>query len=431
MSNKSPEGECPSLKRPDEMMKTKKTTNLGSVSVSRIFGGSLLVAGTCIGAGMLGIPVTTASGGFYPTFGVFLGCWAMMLITAFLMLEVSLWFKTDVNLITMASKTLGPIGAMVAWVTYILFLYSLMAAYTAGGSSIFANALSPLGWSVGASTSLYVICFAMVVYFGARWVDICNRLLMLGLVLTYFGLTTLAAPKVDIQMLTQGRGVYLLSAFPVLVTAFGFHLLIPTLKNYLNNQAKALRIAIFTGSAIPFIIYVFWEAIVLGTVSLEGENGLLAIAQKNPVVDLPLALSFILDNAWVSFFAKSFGFFALLSSFIGVALGLFDFLADGFKIPKSFKGRMVLALLTFIPPALFAFFFPRGFLFALSYAGVFAAILLVMYPALMAYRGRYQLNLSGEYQVFGGKGVLALAFLFGASVIVLQFAHQFNWLPVP
>ncbi len=106
-----------------------------------VVGGALLIAGTCVGAGMLGLPVMTAAAGFYPTMAAFLLVWLFMTCSALAYLEVSLRFPGEVNLISMAAKTLGRGGKIIAWITYVLFLYSLMAAYTAGGTTMLANIL--------------------------------------------------------------------------------------------------------------------------------------------------------------------------------------------------------------------------------------------------------------------------------------------------
>src|SRR5579872_4553273 len=98
-------------------------------SVNKIVGGAMLVAGTCIGAGMLGLPVSTAAGGFFPSVGAFFFCWFMMLMSALFMLEVSLWYPEETNFITMAKSTLGRKGEIVAWCAYVLFLYAIMTAY--------------------------------------------------------------------------------------------------------------------------------------------------------------------------------------------------------------------------------------------------------------------------------------------------------------
>ena len=50
------------------------------------------------------------------------------------------------------------------------------------------------------------------------------------------------------------------------------------------------------------------------------------------------------------------------TSFLGVTLSLSDFLTDGFKIKKSWEGRLMACLLTFIPPLIFVLTYQRGFL---------------------------------------------------------------------
>jgi tyrosine-specific transport protein len=401
-------------------------------AVSKVFGGALLVSGTCIGAGMLGLPVSTAASGFYPTLGLFLICWCLMTLSAFLMLEVSLWFKNDTNLISMAHATLGKKGEVLAWVTYVLFLYALMAAYTAGGGGIAGDVLVHLGFSKAASTSLYVCAFGGLVYCGARWVDIANRGIMIGLLLAYFGLVYFITPHVEIEQIRGGEGKYLWFTLPLLVTSFGFHLLIPTLKTYFNGQVKPLRLALLLGSLIPLIVYLAWEWIVLGTIPLKGDGGLIwMLHHGNPAVELSKGLQGMIHNGWIAGLAKAFSFFAILSSFIGVALGLFDFFADGFKIKKNKKGRFLLVGLTFIPPFIFASIYPKGFLLALSYAGVFAAVLLVIFPGLLVWYGRYRTKIAHGYQVKGGKLVPIIVLTFGLIVIATQIFQQFNFLPMP
>jgi tyrosine-specific transport protein len=46
-----------------------------------LVGGTLLVAGTSIGVGMLALPVATAAGGFLPSLMIYFLCWFFMLCT--------------------------------------------------------------------------------------------------------------------------------------------------------------------------------------------------------------------------------------------------------------------------------------------------------------------------------------------------------------
>lgn len=414
----------------------KRGKRLNIVSGNKVFGGAMLVAGTCIGAGMLGLPVSTAAGGFYPATIAFLICWVMMTLSAFLMLEASLWYPEETNLITMARSTLGRGGEILAWLTYVSFLYALMTAYTTGAVGMTGSVVAKLGINEQYGSWLVILAFAIIVYFGARMVDGVNRILMIGLVVAYGALVTKVLPAVSPELLAGGQPKYLLTVGPLLVTSFGYHLLIPSLKNYLNGDLKSLRLAILIGSLMALVVYLLWEILILGVIPVNGEQGLIAVLKaehstgKQVIVELPQLLSNILHNPHVTLFARSFALCALLTSFIGVALGIFDFFADGFKIQKTSKGKILLAILTFLPPVLIAIFYP-SFMIALRFAGIFAAVLLIIFPAAMVWAGRYRVKTAHGYKMMGGKIAIVAVLLFGMGVIALEVLHHLNKLPTP
>ena len=79
---------------------------------------------------------------------------------------------------------------------------------------------------------------------------------------------------------------------------------------------------------------------------------------------------------------KIFSALALITSFLGVALGLLECIDDLLKRVFNFSAnRLSLGFLTFLPPLLFAFFYPEGFILALGYAGQMFAFYAVVLPA--------------------------------------------------
>ena len=94
-----------------------------------LIGGTLLVAGTCIGGGVLALPVLTSMGGFLPSLTLYLLCWAFMACTGMLYLEVIHWMDGESNIVSMAEKTLGKLGKAFTWAIYLFFFYSLSVAY--------------------------------------------------------------------------------------------------------------------------------------------------------------------------------------------------------------------------------------------------------------------------------------------------------------
>ena len=384
----------------------------------RFVGGVLLVAGTTIGAGMLALPVITSFGGFFPSVVALLGCWLIMLCSAFFFLDVNLSVRGEPNLISMAGRTLGVSGKVATWLFYLLLLYSLLAAYIAASAPLFEKAfLSLSGYPLPVSIGRFSLplIFGSFIYLGTRGVDYVNRLLMIGLGLSYVLLVAFVPSHIDFSLLKHIDFSASLLSLPVLFTSFGYHIIIPSLTTYLNHDRKLLRQVIICGSILPIAIYLSWQLLVLGVVpqGYLSQSWIQGVAATEP-------LSVILNNPYIAKGALIFSFFAIVTSFLGISLSLSDFLTDGLKIKKSWEGRLLAFGLTFIPPLVFVFTYERGFYLALQYAGVLVAILLGILPSLMAWR----LKGNAFYSSIKGRSLILLVIALCLGVIVIDFLEK-------
>lgn len=387
---------------------------------SKLIGSILLVVGTSIGAGMLALPIATAQLGFVGSLILLCGCWFVMTVGAFLILEVNLWLPQNSNLISMAQMTIGPVGQMIAWLAYLLLLYSLLCAYIAGGSDIFHNLflMGHVNIPRSLSSIVFTLLLGTVVYLGIRAVDYVNRGLMFFKLGAYFLLVLLLLPFISLDKLVSGNITEITSAAAVMVTitSFGYASIVPSLRIYFAGDIRKLKLAIVIGSLIPLICYILWDMVIMGLIPLEGSSGLLAISEsKDTTSALINTLSGASSNNTSAFFIKLFTSISVITSFLGVALCLTDFLADGLRLEKVGSKNLFLNVLTFLPPVIIVLFFPHIFVKALEYAGIYCVILLVLLPAWMAWSGRYQRRIAKGYQVPGGKllllGVLIVSLL--------------------
>lgn len=400
---------------------------------SKLLGGILLVSGTTVGAAMLALPVSTGMAGFWPSIFLFLIYWAFMTYTAFLILEVNLWMERGDNLISMAKVTLGKWGQVFSWIIYLFLLYSLTTAYIAGSAPIVIDVVKALtGFTLPewAGAIPLLLIFGFFVYKGTHSVDRVNRVLMLGLVMAYAILVFFLTPHVNIQLLSHFDLRYVLIGVSVIATSFGFHIIIPSLVHYLDHDVAKLKRVIMIGSAIPLIVYISWEFLTLGIIPVEGPHGIVeGYVQGSNGAHL---LTAFLGNSVIAMVARFFSFFAIVTSFLGVSLSLSDFLADGFRIRKTRGGRILLYVLTFLPPLFITLVDPRAFLTALEYAGAFGVVtLLGLFPALMVWSGRYVKDLasSSTFRVPGGKIALLAVILISLIVIGIEVAIKLNFLP--
>lgn len=372
---------------------------------NKMLGVVLLVVGTSIGGGMLALPAVTANNGFIFSSLLLVGIWLLMTFGALLMAEVNLWLHKDNNIISMAKHTLGKPGQIVAWITYLALLYSLVAAYMAGGAGVIQSFWTSLHMHVPSWVNIliFVSILGSVVWRGIHSVDKTNRLLMSAKIFVYIALILFISPHIHPEHIMTAHAGHLLLALPVVITSFGFASSIPTFCSYLEYDPKMIRKAILIGSSVTLVAYLIWNMSVQGSISSASLN---AMAHGgNTTAALTQALSNIAKNPIISALAHVFTAICMLTAFMSVSLGLSDFLADGLKKKKSDNKAFVYAV-TFVPPLLITLVYPKAFIAALSYAGIFCLILLVILPASMAWRGRYFHKIKKDYQVIGGKNLL-------------------------
>jgi tyrosine-specific transport protein len=396
---------------------------------SKLIGSILLIVGTSIGAGMLALPVATAQLGFMGSLLLLCACWFVMTAGAFFILEVNLWLPSNSNLISMARATLGPFGQVLAWLSYFLLLYSLLCAYISGGSEIFENLLSLSGvhmprWLASLS---FTVLFGIIVYLGIRVTDYVNRGLMFFKLGSYFLLVILLVPFVSLTKLTTGDLTYLTSSTAVLVTitSFGYAAIVPSLRIYFAGDVKKLRLAIVIGSLIPLVCYILWDMVIMGLIPLDGANGLIAIFHsKDSTSDLINTLSATAESGQASDLCiKLFTSISVVTSFLGVALCLVDFLADGLRVEKEGAPKFWLHAMTFVPPVLIVLFFPNIFVQALKYAGIYCVVLLILLPAWMVWNGRYRRGLAKGYRAPGGRLLVGAVILLALALMVLPVVN--------
>jgi len=390
-----------------------------------------IVAGTTIGAGMLAMPLAAAGVGFGVTLALLFCLWGLMCYTALLLLEVYQHVPADTGLGTLARRYLGRYGQWATGFSMLFLMYALTAAYMSGAGELLASSLSEwLSLSVSPATGvlLFTLVAGGVVCIGTSLVDLFNRFLFSAKLIFLIVMLALLMPhvhKVNLLTLPLEKGLAL-SAIPVIFTSFGFHGSVPSIVSYMNGNVQKLRWVFITGSAIPLVAYIFWQLATLGSIDSTTFFGLMA--NSAGLNGLLQALRDVVASPHVELAVHLFADLALATSFLGVTLGLFDYLADLFNRRNTAMGRLQTGAITFLPPLAFALFYPRGFVMALGYAGVALAMLALLIPSLLAWQSRKHTPQS-DYRVRGGKPALLLVLFCGVAVIAIQCGIAAGVLP--
>ncbi|MFB9152672.1 amino acid permease [Vibrio gallaecicus] len=379
----------------------------------KMIGSSLIIAGTALGAGMLAIPMVLAQ------FGLVYGTSLMVLIcfgttyTALLLLEATLKSGGGLGLNSVARETLGKKGQFITNGLLYALLICLLMAYILGAGDLISKLAANLGLTLTAVQSqvLFTVLAGAIVACGTGAVDKLNRLLFLVMLCSLVLTLVFLMPGVstyNMQQVTNNDHVELIKTSAILFTSFGFMVVIPTLVSY-NHEAtdKQLRNMVIIGSLIPLVCYLFWLFAVVGNLSPE------QFRSFHNVSDLMAA--FEARSPWVGSILTTFTGLALLTSFFGVAMALFNQNKDMFN-----QNTAVTYGISFILPLAGSLLAADKFLAVLNYAGIILVFLAVFVPLAMVHKQRFMKIAEDKYRAEGGNVMLMFSLAFGCFLLISQ-----------
>jgi len=392
-----------------------------NLSINKLFlfaSACLLIVGTSIGAGMLGIPVVMGQGGAIPnSFFLFL-TWIASLVTGLLFLEVMSYVQRDMNFASLAEKFISPKAKPIIVAVYLLLFLSLLFAYIKGGGMFISDISRRIPTWLG--SFLFISIFFPFLIKGTKIIGRINGLLIFPMTISFILLLSIGAKEINLENLAYENWNKSYLSSPILVTSYGFHIIIPSLYILLNKNKNLTRWAIVIGTIITFLVYLLWNVYIMGVVPLSGEISLMTALQLDQTAITPLKK--ILGSTTVSKFAQIFHFCALTTSFLGVSLATIDFSMDALRIEKSKRNRTLISFFIFVPALILSATELRIFYLSLNYGAALACVLLlIIFPAFLMKKiiPKLSQKRSPEHLRFLKKSYY-FAFLFGCSVILAQ-----------
>nr|WP_175474940.1 tryptophan permease [Pragia fontium] len=399
-----------------------------------VFGGAMIIAGTAVGAGMFSIPIVTSGVWFSGSTLMLIYTWFCMFMSGLMLLEANLNYAMGSSFHTMVKSLLGNLWNTINGLSVAFVLYILTYAYISAGGSIISHTLtSVLPINQTMAGLIFAILVAFIVWLSTKAVDRINSILIGGMVITFVFSVSDMFTQVQPDVLfnrNESHAEYLpyaLAALPYLLASFGYHGNVPGLVKYYGQHTQSVVRSLLFGTLIALVIYLLWQFVIQGNIPRSAFKQV--ISEGGNIGNLLAQL----DNGTVTPIVKqllnAFSYMALASSFLGVSLGLLDYIADFFKFEDTSSGRTKSALVTFVPPTLAALFFPDGFLYAIGFAGLAATIWAVIVPAMLARSSRKRFP-AAKYHAPGGNFMIYFVILFGVINIIAHISSMLNLLPV-
>ncbi|MEO1444886.1 MAG: aromatic amino acid transport family protein, partial [Cyanobacteria bacterium J06635_11] len=356
------------------------------MSSSSLYRSVSLIAGTTIGAGILALPAATLPAGFWPSSVVMIAVWLYMAASGLLIAEATIETRQQLKTTTLGflatiEYQLGKVGAIAAGIVYIFIHYAMLVAYTARGGDILAAALQDINNALGLEPAgalatlpsfaepffampifsvpifsvplwsghlLFSLLLGSLLFWSSeQFIGNVNSVLLTIVIAAFVGLVALTLPQVNTgQLLHYQHWPSASIAIPVMLVAFVYHNVIPVVATQLKGDKTKIRQSILLGSLIPLVMFLVWNAVILGSftsASIQLTSGavidptVIDPTVVNPTVVDPIErLRQGVDRPQLGLAISVFSEFAIATSFIGFAYGLLSVFSDLFtSLPST------------------------------------------------------------------------------------------------
>lgn len=347
----------------------------------------LLIVGTSLGAGTLGLPVKTGLSGMLPSLISIIAIWGLMLIPAWILsIEIIKSQPRVSDLPTLFQQKLGNVGKWLATVGYLVIFYGVLVSYLEGASLILFN-LIHLPLTKSTWTVLFFMVATGIIMFGVESVRKGNAAIMLIVGISFIFLLVKASQSLNPQYLTHMDWHFVPSTIPIIVCTFGFHIIIPTVCRSLGWNFRRCWQALLIGTFSILILNILWVVAVIGALPLVGKGKLniLYAFQENLPATIPL--SQILHFPHIEDVGIIFSLGAIITSYFGVGIAFKGFIKDLIISFHKKSNQFIEVILTFCPPLIVALVDPNLFLKALDLVGGFGILLVFgILPVLIVIR---------------------------------------------
>ena len=400
--------------------------------------GAMMTAGSAIGAGMFSLPIVS-SGMWFPLtlFSLFV-VWAMSYLSSLMIMEVTLEFPVGASFNTYTADLLGKWGSIAMGISIGFLLYILLYAYFSAFGNIMVYTLqidteqTSSFWSQGLLGLLLGCLLAGIVWLSTLSVGRISTILVVGMATSFIISVSGTFSHIQLPQLFRPAPTedtyapYLWAALPYFITSFGFSSMVPSLFKYYGLDIPKIKGSLFYGSILALLTYLAWICICFGVIP-RVEFVAINAAGGN-MGDLVGALEQKIGNSTIQSALNFFSNFAIISSFLGVGLNLFDYIADRFGFDNNAKGRFYTTCITFLPPGLASLFFPHGFIAAIGFAGLVVIIGYFVIPFLMVRKLRATKTVT-QYRLSGGNALLILVLVLSIVIAICHVLAMLNYLP--
>jgi len=362
----------------------------------KFFAAVAVLVGTCMGAGVLGIPYVASQSGFLVAFAYILFLGLIILFINLYLGEVILRTKGDHQLIGYAKKYLGKKGKHVMEFAVVFGTYAAIVAYMFGmGESLsyLFFKTTEYGLYFGLGVGLFM---AGLLKGGLKTLKRFEKMGVLIIIILFIVIFAIFSGRIDFLNLITFNSSFVLLPFGVILFALLSFNAVPEVRLILKKDKKLFKKVLISGTLISVIFYILFTFIILGYLG----------ANTPEIATLTLGIVFVI-----------LGIFTMFTSYLASG----NALRENFKFDERYSEKKSWILAAIVPMGVFLIIkFIKFFSFTtiLSIGGVVSGGIVAIVTLLMVKRAKKKGDRKPEYSIknkWWAMILLGLIFVFGVA----------------
>lgn len=311
-----------------------------------------ILIGTCIGAGIFGLPYVISKVGLVVGFFYIAILGMIMTATCLAYGEVVLRTPGKHQFPQYAFIYLGSWAKKIAFTSMAIGFYGALIAYTMMVGNFLFLMLNPfLGGKLCIYQLIYFVFVAIALFLGLGMIKKLEKILIFVVLCLISLLIIFGLPNIKIENLTGFQWPYLFLPYGVILFAITGMSAVPDMKTILADKKKKLKKAIIIGNVIPIAIYLIVCLIIVG---LSG-----TATTESAIVNLKDSLGNV-----AFFIGAIFGCLTMTTSFLSLGLVLKEVYQFDFHLSKNLSWALVV-----FPPIIIVLLNFLSFIEVLGMAG--------------------------------------------------------------
>jgi tyrosine-specific transport protein len=353
-----------------------------------------VMIGTCIGAGVLGLPYVAAKAGFFVALAYIVVIGLIILTLNLYMGEISLRTKGKHQIPGYAEIYLGRKGKVLLEFATVFGIYAAIVAYMLGmGESLSFLIFNSSNYSILIGVIVGLL-MSILLWRGLRALKKYEKIGVGIILLLLLIIFTIFIKDVNISNLYGFSFASLFLPLGVVLFALTSFHAVPELRQILNKNEKLMKKSLILGTSIPIIFYILFVFVVVG---FKG-------SATPEIATLAMGPIFIL-----------LGIFTMFTSYLSLGIAL----EDNFRFDEKMKRKTAWFFTSIVPIVIFlliSFLKYFSFIKILSIGGVVSTGLIAVLVLQMVKKAKKHGNRTPEYEMpinWFIIGMLTLIFVFG------------------